>query len=791
MPGIAGHGHEQAQSMKAAPVKARILVVDDDERIRRICKTFLEKIGHQVTVSEGAQAAIGAANEADYDIVLTDIRMPDISGDVLIRRLRDVRPELAAVIMTGYPTMELAIDAVSLGVYEFLTKPFKLAELDGAVQKVLERRAADQSRIERQFVERLFEMEKSLGEDFDLHNAVESLLAVAEAEAPEEKAEEKTEEKPQAERAVATPVPEPGIDPAKPLFVVVCEPVPRDRKTLQAAPNYHHFRTIYAAHRVLNSQLAEGAVGAEVKLVMASHSADIPKHFRRYADQICCVIFGPNLPRLTEATVRMTANAGRRRHVVVCYNPDQVNFSWDALEDLSGRMEVWGCRSSADAGEIRSFWSRYFTQELRPLVETKVAPEAGEESETPLLSIEEIREKLARDEAVVDMLPGFPHICRQVIDAIDGGKRFADVATIIQPDGALQASILRTANLAKYGSRQRIEALPNALSMIGAEETKKIAMGRAMSDMMKRVDQAGFSTRDFFFHSTSVGYLAQLLSLNLEAPNPREREILKSLRVPNFVNAALVRSRLWERFDLPDSFDAFTAGILHDVGKVLNTVCYEGLFPLVLHEYETSQWQGSLIASEIAVVGDFQHPVTGGALLERWEIFPDLIEPIREHHAIGADSPHGAVLVALANSLAKSCAPFPRAIAIPDEYRKQHLKPVADEGLLDNPLVAAYRQVSDAYEAATATVELSPDERDSGEYAPEHVQALLVAGAEVAEGSDACGPFCEALVAQNPEFLVLAEWLETTSEELIRLTALVQGYVSELVNGLFQGTRAT
>ena len=778
--------------MKPAPVKARILVVDDDERICRICKTFLEKIGHEVTVADGAPAAMKEVGGTSFDIVLTDIRMPDTSGDVLIERLRKVRPELAAVIMTGYPTMELAIGAVGLGVYEFLTKPFKLAELDGAVQKVLERRASEQSRIQRHFAEQLLQMEEKLGGDFDLHRALDDLLGAAEEEAGKAEAQAPGE-KPAAKQAsartaAATPVTEPGLDPAKPLFVVVCEPVPRDRNVLRTAPNYHHFRTIYAAHQLLNGQLRESGVGAEIRLVMASHSADIPRHFRRYADQICCVIFGPNLPRLTEATVRMTVNAGRHRQVVVCYNPDQVNFSWDDLEDLAGRMEVWGCRSSADVSEIRTFWSRFFTQQLRPLVESKLEPVSGANGQPPLLTVDEIREKLLRDEAAVDMLPGFPHICRQVIDAIDAGKRYAEVATIIQPDGALQASILRTANLARYGSRQRIESLPNALSMVGAEETKKIVMGRAMGDLMKRVDQAGFNTRDFFIHSTSVGYLAQLLSLNLESPSPREKEIVQSLRVPNYVDAALRRSRLWERFSVGDGFDSFTAGILHDVGKVFTTVCYEGIFPLILHEYETSRWQGGLIASETSVVGDFQHPVTGGALLERWEIFPDLIEPIRGHHRVTGDSLPASVLLVAANCLAKGLAPFPRAIAIPEEYRKQHLNPVEGADLPDNPLVAGYRQMSEAYEAAVEGVDLSPEERDSGQYTPEHVQALLAGASEVVDGLAACGEYCEALVAQNPEFLVLAEWLETTPEELIGLGILLQSFVSELVNGLFHGT---
>ena len=130
---------------------ANILVVDDDERIRQICSTFLQKVGHEVIAAESAEEAISRANETRFDVVLTDVRMPGMTGDVLIEKLKKVRPELVAVIMTGYPSMELAIDAVGLGVHEFLTKPFKLAELQAAIDKVLRRRAEEKERAQREF----------------------------------------------------------------------------------------------------------------------------------------------------------------------------------------------------------------------------------------------------------------------------------------------------------------------------------------------------------------------------------------------------------------------------------------------------------------------------------------------------------------------------------------------------------------------------------------------------------------------------------------------------------------
>ena len=156
-----------------------ILVVDDDERIRQICTTFLEKVGHKVTTAERAEEALALANETRFDVVLTDVRMPGITGDVLIEKLKKVRPDLVAVIMTGYPTLELAIDAVGIGVHEFLTKPFKLAQLQATIDKVLKRRSEEKDRAQREFASSLVEMEGSLGDQFELHQAILELLGAS------------------------------------------------------------------------------------------------------------------------------------------------------------------------------------------------------------------------------------------------------------------------------------------------------------------------------------------------------------------------------------------------------------------------------------------------------------------------------------------------------------------------------------------------------------------------------------------------------------------------------------
>ena len=396
---------------------------------------------------------------------------------------------------------------------------------------------------------------------------------------------------------------------------------------------------------------------------------------------------------------------------------------------MSRHLNVRGYQSSDDQDATRDFWAGFFNKDLKPLIVRKTGmSEEDIAAYGKMLSGEEVTEVLAGDHAAMDLLPGFPHVCRKAIQAIDADKSHTVVAKIIEPDGALQASIIRTSNLARYGARQRIETLPNALAMIGMQETRKILTSKAMSDLARKVDQAGFVTKDFFAHSVSVGYMAQILSLNLDEPSQKEREIIKSLK----------HFKYWSLFDLDPDFDSFTAGILHDVGKILNTVCYKDTYPLILYEIERSKWRNRLLECETAVVGDLQHPITSGALLSRWEVFPKLIDPIRDHHRIEEFSLHESVLISLSNCLIKGIHPFPRLISIPEDYRSTHLYPASDEYPLNNPLPDLLRKHLSVFEQEENEIELSQHELDTGEYGHASLEAFVDAASSAAvnTGSD-------------------------------------------------------
>ena len=119
---------------------ARILVVDDKEGMREGCREVLEARGHLVEVAEDGLEGLNKAQSNSYDLVLIDVKMPKIDGLDLLRQVKESDPDVECVVITGYATLELAVQATKLGAYDFLAKPFMPRELLAVVSRALERR---------------------------------------------------------------------------------------------------------------------------------------------------------------------------------------------------------------------------------------------------------------------------------------------------------------------------------------------------------------------------------------------------------------------------------------------------------------------------------------------------------------------------------------------------------------------------------------------------------------------------------------------------------------------------
>lgn len=102
----------------------KILVLDDDPVITMSCKRILGAEGYSISTAERGQEALHRLSEDDFDLMISDIRLPDMSGMSVLKEARVARPETNIVMITGYPTLEDAKESIRLGAAEYLEKPF-------------------------------------------------------------------------------------------------------------------------------------------------------------------------------------------------------------------------------------------------------------------------------------------------------------------------------------------------------------------------------------------------------------------------------------------------------------------------------------------------------------------------------------------------------------------------------------------------------------------------------------------------------------------------------------------
>ncbi len=144
--------------------QAKVLVVDDDPEIVAVLAELLKKEGHHVATCATGGAAVSAANKERYDVVLTDIRLPDMDGLAVLRALQEISPESAVILMTAFGTVETAIQAIKAGAYDYVPKPFRLDEVRIAVQRALERkRLLQENRRYRQQLRGKYRLENVVG----------------------------------------------------------------------------------------------------------------------------------------------------------------------------------------------------------------------------------------------------------------------------------------------------------------------------------------------------------------------------------------------------------------------------------------------------------------------------------------------------------------------------------------------------------------------------------------------------------------------------------------------------
>lgn len=114
-----------------------ILLIDDEPIVGQRLKTGLEKMGCRVEVSRDPEASLQRIRENPFDVVITDIMMPEVDGMQVLQTVKETNPEACVIIITGFATSELARESMEKGAYDMIAKPFKPADLRAMVARAV------------------------------------------------------------------------------------------------------------------------------------------------------------------------------------------------------------------------------------------------------------------------------------------------------------------------------------------------------------------------------------------------------------------------------------------------------------------------------------------------------------------------------------------------------------------------------------------------------------------------------------------------------------------------------
>ncbi|MFO8057337.1 MAG: response regulator [bacterium] len=154
----------------------RILVVDDEKVIRDILSDFLSDEGFLVTTTEDGNQALEELESQPYDLVITDLMMPEIGGLELMEEIRKRNYNIITIIMTGFGTVETAISAMKHGAYDYMLKPFKVDEMLQVINRALEKRRLEQENVKLKEVMSLYNVSEAMTSSLSLDHILSMIL---------------------------------------------------------------------------------------------------------------------------------------------------------------------------------------------------------------------------------------------------------------------------------------------------------------------------------------------------------------------------------------------------------------------------------------------------------------------------------------------------------------------------------------------------------------------------------------------------------------------------------------
>lgn len=116
--------------------KLNILLVDDEDHLQEVLGLLLELDGHKVTTAYNGQEALEKAKNNKFDLVVTDLKMPGMTGLEMAKEFKNTNPDIHIIMITGYPTVETATEALKLGCDDYIAKPFHMDRMREIIKKI-------------------------------------------------------------------------------------------------------------------------------------------------------------------------------------------------------------------------------------------------------------------------------------------------------------------------------------------------------------------------------------------------------------------------------------------------------------------------------------------------------------------------------------------------------------------------------------------------------------------------------------------------------------------------------
>jgi putative nucleotidyltransferase with HDIG domain len=166
----------QPLAASSQPLPPRLLVVEDDATVRDFCMRVLRMNGYAVATAENGRAALARLSEDRFDLVLTDLQMPELPGIKLLEHMCQHYPDVDAIAFTAYATVDTARQALKLGAFDYLTKPVSVEDLERTVRKCLELRRIRHEKERLSELVAMYEFSQTIASSLDTATQVQQIV---------------------------------------------------------------------------------------------------------------------------------------------------------------------------------------------------------------------------------------------------------------------------------------------------------------------------------------------------------------------------------------------------------------------------------------------------------------------------------------------------------------------------------------------------------------------------------------------------------------------------------------